>query len=245
MSRAETALTSNANSAPPTTRAQSTWTLKQEELAREFVEAYGLDRKQISFEGASEQPIFDFDALSILSLRLTDIPDIRVEPGDFHNAAGIATAICRITLRDLRAREVYGNCLVGEVMYDGTEVADIGQALKIAQARALRTGLRAVGFDPVRARKSQQVEGTQFKDLRSTELAELHLLGEALGYIIGEDKTAWKNLISTHFRGQTSSGDLDDLQRSQFLSTMRALKSAHDRAQASRLTNNLLVKERA
>ncbi len=148
MSRAETALTSNANSAPPTTRAQSTWTLKQEELAREFVEAYGLDRKQISFEGASEQPIFDFDALSILSLRLTDIPDIRVEPGDFHNAAGIATAICRITLRDLRAREVYGNCLVGEVMYDGTEVADIGQALKIAQARALRTGLRAVGFDP-------------------------------------------------------------------------------------------------
>jgi hypothetical protein len=241
MVQAEAALRSNANDALQQAR-QSIWTLKQEEMAREFMEAYGLARKQISFDGVSEQPIFDFDALSILSLKLTDIPDIRVEPGDFHNAAGIATAICRITLRDGRTREVYGNCLVGEVMHDDSEGSDIGQALKIAQARALRTGLRAVGFDPVRAHRMQQSEAGEFQDLRTSQLAELHILGAELGYIIGDDKTAWKNLVHSHF-GVTSSADLNELQRSQFLTTLRALKAAHDRSQNSELTQNLLVKE--
>ncbi len=198
---------------------------------REFTEAYGLDSKQISFEGERPEPIFDFDALSTLSLALTDIPDIRVEPGDFNHIAGLTTANCRITLRDGRAREVYGNCLVGEVMHDGSVVDDIGQALNISRARALRNGLRAVGFDPVRAHKlakanQQQQSTAEFSDARTRELAEAHILGAELGYIVGENKTDWRKMIGTYFEGKSSSADLSDLQRSQLLGMLRAWKSA-------------------
>ncbi len=232
----------NDTQRPPTT-ARKVLTLQQETVAREFIEKYGLEPKQISFDGEREEPIFDFDALSILSLRLSDIPEIRVEPGDFNNAAGIATANCRILLADGRVREVYGSCLVGELMYDGSEVTDINQALKIAQARALRNGLRAVAFDPVRAHnlaKTEQQSSNEFKDVRSKELAEAHALGQELGYIVGDNKVAWSNLISVNFPGVRSSGDLNDLQRSQFLTMLRAWKTARNRANPSALVGNLL-----
>lgn len=228
MSTPQPATTQSA--APPHSAVAKVLTLQQEEIVREFTEAYGLDRSQISFEGERPSPIFDFDALSTLSLALSDIPDIRVEPGDFNHIAGLTTANCRITLRDGRAREVYGNCLVGEVMHDGSIVEDIGQALNISRARALRNGLRAVGFDAYRAhnraKTNQQQDTPGFSDVRSKELAEIHLLGEELGYIIGDDKSEWQKLIDRHFEGNSSSGDLNDLQRSQFLGMLRAWKSA-------------------
>lgn len=214
---------------PPHGARTKVLTLQQEEIQREFIQAYGLDPKQISFEGERPEPIFDFDALSTLSLALTDIPDIRVEPGDFNHIAGLTTANCRITLRDGRAREVYGNCMVGEEMHDGTLVENIGQALNIARARALRNGLRAVAFDPLRAHnnaKANQQATTEFSDVRSKELAEIHILGAELGYIKGEDKTAWRTMIGTYFEGKSSSAELSDLHRSQLLGMLRGWKSA-------------------
>jgi len=231
----------------------STWTLQQEELAREFMETYGLERKQIGFDGSSPDPIFDYEALSLLSLVLGDIPSIRTEPGDFNNAAGLASAICHLTLNDNRSREVFGTCLVGEILHDNSEVADISQALKIAQARAVRNGLRAVGFDPVKAHrlaKADQPSPNQFTDVRTKELAEIHILGKELGFIfdvpnaggtgVVENKTAWKNIIGTHFKGKTSSGELADLERSQFLQMLRSWKSARTRTEGSEMTGALL-----
>ncbi len=211
--------------------------LSQEQIVSEFVETYGLDRKQISFDGNGIDPIFDFDALSILSLALSDIPTIRVTPGDFNNLAGLATADCFVQLRDERSRSVYGHALIGETLHDDKVVEDMSQALYLARGRALRAGLRAVGFDPVRAHqaaKLNQRTPTSFSDVRTRELAEAHILGEELCYILnevnssgavtGKDKTAWVNLIGLYFPGMTSSGDLSDLQRSQFLQILRGIK---------------------
>jgi hypothetical protein len=237
------ATATNQPDAPPPMATPKTFNLKQEEIIRQFTEAYGLDRKQISFAPNSSEPIFDFEALSTLSLVLGDIPNIRVEPGDFNNAAGIATAMCWVSLNDNRTREVFGNCLVGEILHDGSPVEHIGQALNTARARALRNGLRAVGFDPVRAhnqKNKEQNAHTELTDVRSKELAEIHILGAELGYIVGDNKVAWRNLISSYFPGHYSSGDLTDLHRSQLLGMLRAWKSARTRAEGSELTKSLV-----
>lgn len=230
---------------PPTQRTKKVLTLAQEQTVREFTETYRIKREQISFEGESTEPIFDYDALSLLALELSDIPSIKVENGDYNPSIGLATAVCTVKLIDGRERETFANAMVGEVLHDGTIVEDLGTALNLTRSRALRIGLRSVGFDPVAAHKERQQSASQtsdFVDLRNRELAEIHMLGEELGYLVPEDsgKVAWKNLIATYFPGQTSSGDLSDLQRSQFLTMLRGWKSARTRNTDSSMASVLL-----
>jgi hypothetical protein len=230
---------------PPNQQKKKILTLVQEQMVREFTDTYRIKRDQISFDGESLDPIFDYDALSLLALELSDIPKIKVENGDFNPSVGLATAVCTVTLIDGRERETFASAMVGEVLFDGTVIEDLGSALNMTRSRALRIGLRSVGFDPVVAheqRKTAAAQPADFVDLRNSELAEIHMLGEELGYLLPEDeeKATWKNLIATYFRGQTSSGDLNDLQRSQFLGMLRAWKSARMRTNDSSMASVLL-----
>ena len=227
---------------PPPVKKNKILTLAQEQLVREFTESYEIDREQISFAGEDLYPIFDFDALSTLSLVLSDIPSIIVEPGDFNPAAGIVTAICKVTLKDGRSREVYGNAMVGEPLFDGSVVEDLGSAMNMARSRALRTGLRSVSFDPVRAHR-QIKTGAQtgdFADVRTKLLAQAHILGKDLGYIVGDNKVAWRNQISAYFKGKTSSANLNDLELSQWVRMLESWKTAREHASNSEAVGHLL-----
>lgn len=208
----------------------------QEQLVREFTEIYGLERSQISFDSDRPDPIFDFDALSLLSVKLSDIKAIRVVPCEVL-ITGLAASSCEVKLPDGRTRDFFGSALLGEVMPDGGTVDDIKQALDISQARSLRKGLRAVGWDPVRAHQDFLAgRGTELGasptagNQRNAELAQAHILGQELGLIVGADKTRWQKLLAIWFNGKDSSATLNDNQRSQLLAILRSLKSAHDKS---------------
>jgi hypothetical protein len=240
MSIARTAL--EANAAPANTQfytplhqhaKQANWSLDQEAIAREFVEKYDLKPSQIGFAKDSTEPIFDFEALNLLALVLADIPALAVEAGDFNAVAGIATAICTITLKNDVERTMFGSCVINEELHDGSTVTDIGMALDVARSRALRTGLRAVGFDPVRAHRVAKdgLPASEFLDMRSKERKEIHALAEELGWIVGKNRATYQAKLFKYFK-VSSSEQLDDLQRSQFLAMMRALRAEQKRAEA-------------
>lgn len=210
-----------------------TLTPTQEQLVHEFMQVYGLERSQISFDGDNPDPIFDFDALSLLSLQLSDIQSIRVIPGNLNGLTGLATSSCAVTLPDGRSREFFGAAVMGEVMHDNSMVDDIKQALDISQARALRRGLRAVGWDPLRAHQDFIAGrgvalgvGPAPDDQRKAELAQAHTLGAEIGVIAGADKSGWRKLLSIWFPGKESSAALNDIERAQLLAILRSLRSA-------------------
>jgi hypothetical protein len=214
-------------------------TLAQEEIVREFCEDHGLSAKQISFEGAEAvEPIFDFDALSLLALKLGDIPYLGVEPGQIDSPNGIATSMCEVRLSSDYARRVFGSSLIGEVMPDGEPVADLKQALDISQARALRKGLRAVGFDPLKEHYAWKAANetlvlnlpsnaplNEAEALRKRELAEIHILAKDAALINDEgDKTRYYAMLNILFPETTSATEMDEVQRSQWIAALRGLK---------------------
>jgi hypothetical protein len=245
MSQSQSAINRNAEAAtgsPPSVNKTKVFTLSQEQLVREFTEKYGITREQVSFDGVGLEPIFDYDALSLLTLLLTDIPSIRVEPGDFNPMVGLATAMCMVTLVDGRKRETYGHAMVGEVLHDGTTILDMGEALTMVRSRSLRSGLRMVGFDPVKAhRQSQkgQAQPTDFVDQRNKQLARAHALGEELGYIVGDNKLAWQNQIGIYFKGKSSSAELNELELSQWVAMLEGWSSARSRSMSSTLSEQI------
>ncbi len=216
---------------PPSAPARKPLSLKQAELALELCTAYGFDESQISFEGNKLDPIFDFEALSLLAVLLSDIQDIRVSVGDVNPSIGLVSASCAVTLADGRTREFFGSCMVEEVMHDNTTISSIQQALTVARARAQRVGLRAVGFDPVRAHREHKASAKPAlgnePDQRSNELAEIHLHAETLGLIKGEDKSLYYQNMASFFQdleaaGTLSAGMMNDAQRAQWLGILRA-----------------------
>jgi len=212
--------------ARPSGRAQSL----QSNLAKEFCAAYGLAPDQISFAGA--EPIFDFDALNILANTLARIPGIEVGLEKYIEQKNIkiAESFCRLTLNGRMTRKFFGCAQIGEQMHDGTVIGNPIQAINVSRARALRCGLRAVGFDPVKfheARKAGKVidlVGTE-EETEAAQRAQIHVLAgpHGLNFIKQNgDRSEYENLLASYFGGRTSSKDLDAEERAQWLGMLRA-----------------------
>ena len=186
---------------------QTSLSVRREMIVREFTSQYDIRKDQIFFDENGDEPYFDFEALSLLVNQLSDIPSIVVLPAMLDNATGIATATCEITLEDGKRRTYSGSSFTGETMPGGGTVKDFRQALAVAQTRALRTSLRAVSFDPMRAHEARK-KGADLTlklrdgDPRTRMLAEAHMLGADLGYIMGTDKTEWRKFIHTYTHGE-------------------------------------------
>lgn len=203
--------------------------LTQQQLIREFTETYGLDESQISFEGTSTEPIFDFEALNTLRLALTDIRDIEPAIEERNEAQGIVTVKCRVVLSDGRAAAALESALIGEIMPDGRPIETLRQAQNVAQARALRRGIRAAGVNLLRAHRQFMQSGEIAKPLADAEFdndrgREIHALAAEWGHISGRDKTAYQDFIERIFGpGKRSSLDLSDAQRSQLATMYRSM----------------------
>lgn len=215
---------------------------EQQRIAAEFAINYQIDMSQISFEGDNPEPIFDYEALNLLRLQLSDIQTTDSEIAERNMQLGIVTVRCTAVLPDGRSASDLGSAQFatyddeskqqlteGEVMPDGTRIENMLQAQNVALARALRRALRAVGFNPVRARNQfLQTGKPTFADIdqefQSPIGKEIHKLAADWGHIVGKDKTGYQDFIEGIFgNGKRSTLDLNDIEKSQLANMYRTL----------------------
>lgn len=208
---------------------------EQRNIQKEFIDAYNFSPEQISFDGPSLDPIFDYDALSVLSVKLCRIPDLSVEPAVIDRLQGLAQSRVVVILPAGESRKTFSTAWVGEEMPNGEPIRDIIQATKICRARGLRDGLRIVGFDPVAAHREFESTGQILElspiDPYLKQLAEIHLHAQSQDLIVtGGDgfvnRVAYQQRLAKHFNGKTSAKDLTDPERSQWLQLLRGWSKA-------------------
>lgn len=216
-------------------------TQRQQEIVSELCSVHGLDPAQISFDAFDDTPIFDYEAVSTLSLKLTDIKDIDATIVDrrIEDVGGVPTSVskakCIVTLPDGRTRSVEETAYVGEEA-GGYRIATTRDADGMAQNRAVRRGVRSVGINLWRAhqaymRSGQRAAGTTDADPRQPLYAEVHVLAGKLDLIVDGDRTLYESFIAESFGGVTSAKDLNDLQLVQLRNSLRAMASVVSRSQ--------------
>jgi hypothetical protein len=215
---------------------QPKYTAAQYALIQELCDVHGLQADQISFDGSELNPIFDYEAVCALSLKLTDIADIKsrmLEPTTEPFGSGqvrISNAECTVTLPDGRTRTCVDSAQLGETVagriYDTPRKAD-----GLAQNRSVRRGIRSVGVDLYEAHRKfmdtgELAAGHTDHDPRLPNYREIHVLGTELGLIVDGDKTGYRRMMGEMFDGVTSSKELNDIQLRQFLVGLRAMAGA-------------------
>lgn len=212
------------------------YTAEELQLVKEFEAFYGIDPSQVGFDFENPgEPIFDYTAISCLSLKLTDIHSIECMIVRRDKDPGTATASCAVTLPDGRNRAVEASAEIGETLHDGTVITTWQLAESVAQSRASRLGIRSVGINLVQAHRNYVktgniAQGHTNHDPLKPFYDEVHVLAENLGFIVGSDRSEWTNFLAETFAGKQSSKDLDTGERNNLLTTLRAL----DRVRRSR-----------
>lgn len=215
---------------------EKTFTPRQWTVIGELVQTHGLDASQISFDGDEDTPIFDYEAISLLSLKLTDIQKLDCWISERNERAGYAASKCTVTLPDGRERSVSENAYIGEPLPRGSKVEDIRTAEALARSRASRLGIRSVGVNLWLAHQKfvktgEVAEGHTRHNPRKPVYDEIHQLAENLELIKGSDRADYEELISAAYDGRRSSSELDDIELQRFLTTVRAM----DRIRRSRI----------
>lgn len=208
------------------------YTPEQLQLAREFVDGYGISLEQISFEAEKLEPIFDFEALCLLREKLTRFHSVDTTRSNFNAETNEAEVICSIINESGRIITCSDFAQIGELMPDGSKVETSMQAKRLARARAMRSAIRQAGVNLLKAHKNYLESGEvlDFRpvDPRISKTKELHVLAEQLGFIVktndGIDKTEYQKFIAETYDGRTSSKDLDDIELQRLIITFRAMR---------------------
>ncbi len=198
----------------------------QASIVKEYTEVHGLEESQISFEGKTETPIFDHNAISVLSLRLTEIQDI--SPTEILNDGKVITVFGKTVLPDGRSRGSIGSCHIGEVLANGQTVDNEQVALGVATSRCFRQGIRNVGVNLHAAHKRFAETGEiatshMARDPRAANYAELHILASEIGLIIDGDKTKYREYLAENYSGRDSAKLLDDVELHRLLISFRSI----------------------
>jgi hypothetical protein len=216
-------------------QSEKTYTPRQWTIIGELVQTHGLDASQISFDGDDDTPIFDYEAISYLSLALTDIQKLDTWISERNEHDGFATAKCLVILPDGRERCVTENAHIGEPLPRGAKVEDIRTAEALARSRASRLGIRSVGVNLWLAhqkfvKNGETAEAHTRHSPRKPLYDEIHQLAENLELIKNGNRLDYEELIAAAYDGRRSSSVLDDIELSRFLTTLRAM----DRIRRSR-----------
>ena len=202
---------------------------EQARIVREICDLHGLEENQISFEGAELTPIFDYEAVCSLSLKLTDIHSIDCWISDHGTTDDeMVAAKCKVTVPDGRSRTCEANAQLLEKLPDGGIIETLQMAQAVARARAVRLGIRSVGVNLYNAHRKfaetgEIALGHTRHDPRLPVYSEIHVLGAKLDLIVDADKTAYRIFIDAMFPGKTSARDLNDIELHQLLVALRAM----------------------
>jgi len=224
---------------------EKTLTPTQSAIVSELTSVHGLDESQISFDGNSETPIFDYEAVCALSLKLTDIASIEckmLEPTVSDNPHGftptrISNCECTVTLPDGRTRKCVDSAQLGETA-GGFVFGTPREADGLAQNRAVRRGIRSVGINLYNAHKAFMASGktqagTLDEDPRLSQLKEIHKIADKLGYTRRE----YEELLASGYDGRISTNDLNDIERQNFLRLLRSLERIQDNRNLASIEN--------
>jgi len=183
-------------------------------LVTELCETYDLTPNQITFNAAGE-PQLSFDALQTMTHRLcTVIQQDEVYPNNPDEGRKVISCTARFTLTDGREISRVDIAQIGERFGDDDTIETVQQAVNVASARAYRKALRAIGFNPIRV----HLQGSQFapttvgEDDDITVNRELHALATELGYIRGNDRTLYRDLIRTMYGGKVSTTQMTQIE---------------------------------
>ena len=215
------------------------WTKEQLELAKEIQNEYSIELTQISFDKKTGQLILDLEALQVMAHALCpQIVEDRVDISkmDSLNGYHICNATLLIDNGTPKGKLIVrpGTALIGEQLSEEAVVMHAPQANNLAAARAYRSALRAIGFDPLRAHR-QRSSGqpvTLEDEFESADKLrkELHALATDLGFIQGSNRTEYRELLRVMYGGRTSSLQLSDDEVRQLISFLRARLNARERA---------------
>lgn len=186
---------------------------ERDALVRDLCETYDLTPGQISFN-ANGEPQLNFDALQTMTHRLcTVIQQDEVYPNSLDDARHFISCTARLTLTDGREISRVDIAQIGESIGDGDKIETVPQAVNVASARAYRKALRAIGFNPIRVHL-QNVEFTPTADDEDDIKVnrELHALASELGYIKGNDRTLYRDLIRTMYGGKVSTTQMTQVE---------------------------------
>ena len=203
-----------------------TLTSAQLAIVDSYQSHYEIEPGQISFDGDGIIPSFDHEAISILTLRLTDLADI--SPTQVvEDSSTQWTVYSKATLADGRSRGGFGTCRTGETLANGTVVTNESVAKGVATARSFRQTLRNVGIDlhKCHQRFLQTGEVASLEALqhpRAAQYREVHRHAAALRYIVGDDDSLFRGYLAGLFDGRTSKDDLTDIELHRLLVNLRA-----------------------
>lgn len=201
-------------------------TPEQTEIVRELCDTHGLDPSQISFDDDGRTPIFDYEAVSALSLKLTDIKSIDCSVPDRERLdRRVAVAVCTVILPDGRTRTVEDACVIGEENpATRCGVMTLREAEGLAQNRAVRRGIRSVGINLWNAHRTFKQTGeiacgSTDLDPREALRKQIHVLRDEIGYSVDE----YQAVLEGSFNGRGSSNDLNDLELQSAIRLFQAL----------------------
>ncbi|QQS33526.1 MAG: hypothetical protein IPM50_02780 [Acidobacteriota bacterium] len=214
---------------------KKTLTPEQAVIQQKYVDVYGLQPSQITFDGDKPDPILDHNAISILSLKLTSVASIGIDKVVRDDKW--VTVHGLVTLADGRSRGSVGSCKLGSTIASGKRVDSDEVALGVATSRMYRQAMRNVGIDIHKAHleylATGKIAGGNLEhDPRSTKYAELHILAAEAGLIVGRDDSQYRNLIAATYGGVTSAKELDDLDLHTFTEMVRVIRNSNQRKAA-------------
>lgn len=201
---------------------QSKLTHEQASLVASLSSSYGIDPDDIRFFEPSGSPFLGYEAMCAMINALC--PEVRgidlsVEQSPFPDAIGIR---CSLTFADGRCRSAVGVSNAGEKL--GDEIMSPQQLHYVACSRALRLALRTAGIDLLRLHSAADgYHGRKTIDVRTTLLAQVHLLGREIGILRDDDRSAWESLLERRY-GVRSSAALQQTQLADLVSVLRSLK---------------------
>ncbi len=185
-------------------------------IAKSYEEHYGISAEHLSFEGSGNVPSFDHEAISILSLRLTDLADIR--PISISAEEDRVIVFSEAVLQDGRKRGGFGSCSIGERLANGSTADSRIAAEGVALSRSFRQVLRNVGIDLHRSHQRFLQTGEivsydgPLQHPRAAQYREIHALATELGFISEKDDALFRGYIAGLFNGRTSKEELTDIE---------------------------------
>lgn len=209
---------------------------EQQRLVDAFVENYNIEPSQISFEKDKIEPILDFEALSVVVTSLAEFKSLDASEVVYDQNEGEAKAFCAIVLPNDRTIRMSNYAILGEPLPDGTTIDSRRQCESIARARAVRTAIRAAGFNILRAHREflhgdLRTLSVVTADPRENLRKEVQALAHEVGLKSGKERADWEEYLGANFGGRTSSSDLSDDEMCRLAVSLRAVK----RVQTARL----------